>query len=120
MPSRSRLTVTEHREGAGCLLEAEGELDVSTIRRLSEPLMSAVGTPTVWPVTVDLSRLVYIDSAGLAVLLTAAKETIKHSRRLRIIAAPSSQPEQVLKRRQIDMMLDVVSAPDESTAGEMP
>jgi anti-sigma B factor antagonist len=59
-----------------CVMRATGELDASTANRLRSPLAAARhdGVTTL----LDLSGVTFIDSAGLRVLLEAARATDSH------------------------------------------
>ncbi|GAA4434148.1 STAS domain-containing protein [Actinokineospora soli] len=75
------LTVTR-REGPDgtALLAVQGEIDMSNSATLTTALEATDG-----PVTVDLTAVDYLDSAGLAVLFT-------HSDRIAVIAGPLLGP----------------------------
>jgi anti-sigma B factor antagonist len=65
------LTLTQVRQPDGKpRLTAAGEIDMSNANALDEALAATEG-----PVTVDLTAVEYIDSAGLTVLFTHADRT---------------------------------------------
>jgi len=67
------VNVTEERKGNKLVLRVEGRLDASTFRSLEEKLMSAIdGGEKV--IVLDFADLDYISSAGLRVLIVAAKK----------------------------------------------
>jgi anti-anti-sigma factor len=78
------LTLNTHRGADGePLVIAEGEIDLSNIDVFTEALSSAsAGTRS--PMTVDLSAVKYLDSAGINVLFTYADEV----ERLHLIVHP--------------------------------
>lgn len=112
------LTVIERREGEGCLLEAVGEIDLATKRLLLEPLMKAAQDPATWPVTADLSRVLFTDSSGLTALLAANKALAARSRRLRVVLSPGSQPDRALRLSRLIDVMDVADLPSRPSTDE--
>lgn len=112
-----RLTVTERRDTDACVLEVVGPLDMATDHLLSEPLTRAAQDPTLSVVTVDLSRVSYIDSLGLGVLLVANRELSKRSRRLRVLAPAGSHPERAIRLCRLTGVFEVVETPDADETG---
>jgi anti-sigma B factor antagonist len=76
----------EHLESA-VVLHATGRVDSNTAAQLQEPLLLAAAAPT-GAVEVDLAEVSYISSAGLRVLLLAAKALQKRGERLRLVNVP--------------------------------
>jgi anti-sigma B factor antagonist len=80
------LTCTTGRSpDGGTVLAATGEIDMSNAGTFAAALADALRDTTAEPLTVDLTRVDYIDSAGLAVLLP-------HVDRLRLNAGPLLAP----------------------------
>ena len=79
------LTLDTARSSDGCLvLTATGEIDLSTVEPFAQALSSAVAEAVNGgggTVTVDLSRVEYLDSAGVNVLFP-------HAEHIRVIAHP--------------------------------
>ena len=65
------MTLTKQQEGANLTVAVEGRLDTVTAPQLEEALKTSLDGVT--RLTLDFSRLVYVSSAGLRVLLTAQK-----------------------------------------------
>jgi anti-anti-sigma factor len=85
------LELTERRAGNTIVLAPHGNIDLATANQFQEkllPLMSGSsdGAPSV---VLDFSSVDYISSAGLRVLMIAAKEARKSGRK---IAVASLQP----------------------------
>lgn len=110
------LTVTESRREEGYVLEAAGELDLTTGPLLSEPLMKAGAEAATSRVTVDLSLVSYIDSAGLRVLVAGHQALTKRSRPLRVVVAPGSHADPILRLCNLVTILDVVDSEGETAA----
>jgi anti-sigma B factor antagonist len=84
------MNIAEHMEGPNLVLSISGRLDSSTSKNLEDVLPDRMqSTPTV---VVDLSEVEYVSSAGLRVLLKAAKIARASSHKLALIGlAPQVQ-----------------------------
>jgi anti-sigma B factor antagonist len=84
------------------IVSLSGELDLSTIPRIEKQLFEQVRSHP--GVVVDLSRLSFIDSSGIALLIKAFREAdaggILHT-----VIAPGSQVERVFRLAGIDRTL---------------
>ena len=109
----AQLDVTSRSTDKGVLVEAIGEVDLTTATQLREPLMEAVNGTQVSPVIVDLSRVDFIDSAGLALLVEARKRLAPEGRILNILLTPGRQPERVLKLGRFDTIMTLAYSFDE-------
>jgi anti-sigma B factor antagonist len=87
-------------DNGSAIVTAAGEIDMSNAASLRDALSSATAGGT--SVIVDLTRVGYLDSAGLTALLP-------YARRIRIIATPLLAP--VLAISGLDSITTVVSAP---------
>ena len=76
----------QHLESA-VVLHATGRVDRNTAAELQEPLLRAAEGPT-GAVELDLGEVSYMSSAGLRVLLLAAKALQKRRERLRLVNVP--------------------------------
>lgn len=101
----AQLTVNSRSTDQGSLIEAVGEVDLTTVLQLREPVMEAVNNAEKVPVIVDLSRVDFIDSAGLALLVEARKRLAPEARALHILLTPGRQPERVLKLGRFDTIM---------------
>ena len=66
------MTITKQQSGAALTLALEGRLDTTTSPELEKELKASLGG--VESLTLDFSKLDYISSAGLRVLLAAHKQ----------------------------------------------
>jgi anti-sigma B factor antagonist len=105
-PAWQPFSVTVSREGDRSVVELRGELDLSGTDRLRVALEQAEEPPT-GLLVLDLSRLDFIDSTGLEVVLRAARRAHDNGRRL-IVARPSKYVRRLLELTAIDQSLDVV------------
>jgi len=101
----AQLTVSQRQDTKGALIEAIGEVDLTTAPQLREALMAAITSAEKSPVIVDLSRVDFIDSAGLALLVEARKKLAPEGRVLNVLLTPSRQPERVLKLGRFDTIM---------------
>ena len=84
------LTLTVSRDGAGTVIEVHGALVCGRAERLAAVVDELLEDEGV--LTIDLSRLTYLDSAGVAVLLSATERSTARSVDLRMRAsAPAAR-----------------------------
>jgi anti-anti-sigma factor len=86
-----------------------GELDISGAESLSEAIANVDDGRT--ELTLDLSRLEFLDSSGLRELLRAARE--RPERRIRLVS-PSRNVYRVLEIAGVLEAFDVVGAPPDT------
>jgi anti-anti-sigma factor len=91
-----RCEPSEDGDDATGIVRAEGELDLETAKQLEDTL-----DPGLWPgcdgVLVDLQKVSFIDSTGIATLVAAARALQRAGARFAIAAAPRSQVEGLLE-----------------------
>jgi anti-anti-sigma factor len=78
----SDLDVTVEQLETAMVVHAAGSVDSNTAQQLQEPLLRAAEKGAV---QLDLAKVPYMSSAGLRVLLLAAKALQKRGERLRVI-----------------------------------
>jgi anti-sigma B factor antagonist len=100
----AELTVEEQATDKGTVLRVTGELDLTTVSMLREPLLNMVANEK-GDVIVDLKLVDFIDSAGLALLVEARKRLVAESRHLYIILTKGQQPERVLHLVRFDTIM---------------
>ena len=109
----AQLTINHQPTDKGLLIQAVGEVDLTTAPQLRAPLMDTVNNGGDGPVIVDLSQVDFIDSAGLALLVEARKQLVKNSRLLHVLLTPGRQPERVLKLGRFDTIMNLAYNLDE-------
>ena len=79
------LTIRVRREQGYAIVAVAGEVDIATVTRLRERLfeLAASGRTLV----VDLDQVSFIDSAGLAALVGAARRAAAHGASLQVVCA---------------------------------
>jgi anti-sigma B factor antagonist len=87
------LSITRTKDGRGVILALSGELDVISAPDLAERL-DALAAEACPRVLLDLSRLSFVDSAGVSVLVKARHEAEAHGRQL-ILRGATEQVHQV-------------------------
>ncbi|MGI4792160.1 MAG: STAS domain-containing protein [Janthinobacterium lividum] len=105
----AKLDVTIQEVGAEIIVEAIGDVDLTTVKILEVPLTESVratvdATKAVF-LSVDLRRVDFIDSAGLALLVTARKRLALAQCSLQILLTPDKQPDRVLRLSRLDMIM---------------
>jgi anti-anti-sigma factor len=81
------LELTIERSPAVITIHAAGAVDANTAASLQEPLLDAAADPAA-AVRVDLAAVSYMSSAGLRVLLMAAKALRTRGQRLQLARVP--------------------------------
>jgi anti-anti-sigma factor len=106
------LTVEVERSGAhASVVSLAGELDLSTIPTIEPRLLQEIRSRR--GVVIDLTRVAFIDSSGIGMLIQAFRES-EGSGRLHIVIAPSSQVERVFTIAGVDRVLPLFLSLDEA------
>jgi anti-sigma B factor antagonist len=77
----------EHHNSGAQALELTGELDVASAPALRERL-AEIATRGRGPLVIDLTRLEFIDSTGLSVLLNAKRRLTRRGRGFALVCPP--------------------------------
>jgi anti-sigma B factor antagonist len=79
-----RLTLSTHASGDVTIIEATGEMDMATAPQLREEIIDLV---TAGPrrVLLDVSRVSFLDSSGLSVLVGGLKRLREHGATLELV-----------------------------------
>jgi anti-sigma B factor antagonist len=83
-----------------------GELDLSTIDRLEQELARVEGAGPA-TVALDLSRLTFLDSSGLRVIVSADQRARRENRRFVVVRGPDTV-QRVFSITRLDEQLDLV------------
>ena len=83
-----------------------GELDLSTIDKVEQEL-ARVERERPAVVALDLSRLTFLDSSGLRVIVSADKRARRENRRLVVVRGPESV-QRVFSITHLDQQLELV------------
>jgi anti-sigma B factor antagonist len=102
----------EDSDGGASIVAIAGELDLSTIRRMEAPLLEQLDQRRA--VLVDLSRLSFIDSTGIGVLIKAHR--VSNGTPMHVIIGADSQPGRVFQIAGIERALRVYSDRDQALA----
>jgi anti-sigma B factor antagonist len=104
MAARADERVTVNREDGRTIAALSGEFDMAATFTVEPALERAVAEPGTESLTVDLSRLSFIDSTGMGVLLRTEAE----ARRLGIEVRFVPGPREVQRVFEIAGLLDVL------------
>ena len=99
------MLIREDRNGDTVLLAIEGRIDNATSTILDGEISKCLIRITVQKLILDFSKVEYISSAGIRVLL-GAKKRLKKDREL-IIRSPSEFCKQVFNVTGADIFLDI-------------
>jgi anti-anti-sigma factor len=97
----------------GAVLEARNEIDYTSAPLLRERL-DGVLDKMLGDVTLDLRSVVFIDSSGLSLLLSAHRALKREGRSLRVLVRSHSQPARVISLGRFETLLQLAHEPDES------
>lgn len=100
------IEITDERENGISICRIQGRLDGATSATADKHLTSLADNPETSGIVLDLSNLDYMSSAGLRVLLMAAKRAKNGSSRL-VLAAPQEGVKQVLEISGFTSILDI-------------
>lgn len=83
-----------------------GELDLSTIDKVEQELVRVEGNGPE-TVALDLSRLTFLDSSGLRVIVSADKRARRENRRFVVVRGPDTV-QRVFSITRLDQQLELV------------
>lgn len=104
-------------EGAWPVVKADGEIDLSNTDELRSALDSAIGRSPKGFV-IDLQDIVYIDSAGVAVMISAYRRISKAGGVLAVVRPASPAVRRVLDLIGLHMLPGIIVADDAQAAQE--
>jgi anti-anti-sigma factor len=110
----------ELRQGPQTLVILSGELDLSSAPPLRELLSRVLDDDRLHRLVVDLSDLLYLDSTGLSVFVTAHKRASACGIEF-CLANPNPSAGQLFKVTALDQVFEIVDsaqAPRPATAGD--
>jgi anti-sigma B factor antagonist len=85
MAMGDELSVTVRRERGVVIAEVTGDIDMSAVAGLRERLFGLADSGQ--PLIVDLNRIAFTDSAGLGVLIGAARRAGEHGGSLHVVCS---------------------------------
>ena len=101
----AQLTINTVQTEKGPVVSASGEVDLTTVGLLRDPILNAVTSTDTPAVIVNLTQVDFIDSAGLALLVEARKLLSPEARTLYVLLTKGRQPERVLKLGRFDTIM---------------
>jgi anti-anti-sigma factor len=100
----------------GVTVELAGQADLNALSILHSAVVGAAEETLAVPghkdLTVDLRQVDYIDSAGLSVLVAAAKALTPASGHIRVLVADGGQPDRALRLVRFDAIMAIVRSSD--------
>jgi anti-anti-sigma factor len=109
MAMGDELSVTVRRERGVVIAEVTGDIELSTVAGLRERLFELADSGQ--PVIVDLNRITFIDSAGLGVLVAAARRAGLHRSSLQAVCS-RPQTRQLLWLTGVDRRIPLSATVD--------
>lgn len=107
------LEVGTETAGSATVVDVAGELDLHTAGELDEALKAAAGAQ---PLVVDLSRVDFMDSTGLSVIVSAVAAARDNGGSVRVITA-SDKITKVFTLTGVDQQVEMFSTRDEALYG---
>jgi anti-anti-sigma factor len=95
----------EHVNEAAAVLKPAGEIDLGSSRALAAQLAELAGDPA-GDAVLDLSRVTFMDSVGLGVVVKAANRFSRQGKRLHIVA-PDGPVRRLIELAGLDRRLRV-------------
>ena len=105
----AELSVTVRRERGVVIAEVTGDMDMSTVAGLRERLFGLADSGQ--PLIVDLNLITFIDSAGLGVLVSAARRVGVHGGSLHVVCS-RPQPRRLLWLTGVDRRIPLTATVD--------
>lgn len=106
------LKVTVRTLESGIVIELVGAVDLMTIKALIGPLNETVKATLemeqIRPLSVDLRRVDFIDSSGLALLITTRKRLSLAGRSFQVFVTHDQQPDRVLRAGRFDTIMTLI------------
>ncbi|MFD2166436.1 STAS domain-containing protein [Thalassotalea euphylliae] len=93
------MEINTHEQSGATVIELTGEVDLHNAKTLKAELLKAAGQKK--PVAVNLEKLTYIDSSGMATLVEGFNTAKQNKTKLALIAV-NGAPLQVLKLTRLD------------------
>ena len=94
------------------VIDASGDLDLTTVSTLEEHYKSVQSHLSKMSesqtLILDLRKITFIDSAGLAYLVRISQDMIGSQHRFNVVVRENGQPERVIKLGQFGTVLNVV------------
>ena len=96
------------------ILGAKGELDVYSAHDFKDPLMEAVSEKQ-RKIVIDLSKVTFIDSTGLGILVNAAKHLRSHNGKM-VLVIKEDGIDQVFRITKLDQIFKIYQTQEEAIA----
>jgi|GEM_PF-1106325 len=100
---------------AWVIVKATGEIDLSNVSELRDAVDSALESSPEGFI-IDLTDLTYIDSAGVAVVISAYRHASKLGGRLAVVKPSAPNVQRILDLIGLDMLPNIIVTRDTNTA----
>jgi anti-anti-sigma factor len=105
----------EHRDDDVVVARLTGELDISGADRTGKKIAAAVPS-SARGLVVDMSELEFMDSSGVSMLFTLARQVGSHRQQLRVVAPPGRPVSRVLQIVEFERAAPVDADVDSAVA----
>ena len=101
----SSLKTNRRRESTAVVVEVDGDLDIDNAAQLRGEIGRALSSGGDVPLVLDLRKVTFLDSSGLAALLWARSARRESQFEMRVVVAAGSQPERIFKLAGFESMM---------------
>lgn len=108
------LTVTHRRDGKTAWVEAEGIIDMQSMRPFRETVRDLIAGD-IGRMVIDLQGVIFMDSAGISVLIMAEQNLRDRDGEVCVIAG-EGPVRRMFQAIQLDRLVRLVSSPEELPA----
>ena len=105
----------EQRDDHVVVARLTGELDISAAERTGKRIAEAVPS-SARGLVVDMSGLEFMDSSGVSMLFSLARQVVSHRQQLRVVAPPGRPVSRVLQIVEFDRAAPVDADVDSAVA----
>jgi anti-anti-sigma factor len=107
------VTVMDHATGA--LVTIDGRLDAHSVPEAREQLDACIASGTS-RLVVDLSNVSFLDSAGLAMLVTVLKRARQEGGDVKLVWPTSENTQRILRLTRFDRVFEIANTAEQALA----
>lgn len=102
------MRITSRYTDGRLLIQPHGELDHHSARQAMEEIIEAVDSTLPRELLLDMSKLSFMDSSGIAVIIKTNRRITEAGGKM-LIVSPQPQPKKVIEAAGIDRLIEIHS-----------
>lgn len=102
------MRITSKYTDGRLLIQPHGELDHHSARQAMDEIIEAVGSTLPRELLLDMSKLSFMDSSGIAVIIKTNRRIAELGGKM-LIVSPQPQPQKVIEAAGIDRLIEIHS-----------